>query len=73
MWAYILRRVILMVPTLIGISLINFLLINAADAPRNCIGGSKDDNYKRITKFTVSTLVNMQRFQAWSIRVFLQR
>jgi len=34
MWAYILRRVLLMIPTLIGISLINFLLINSADAPR---------------------------------------
>ncbi|MHC4409251.1 MAG: hypothetical protein ACYS0F_09630, partial [Planctomycetota bacterium] len=34
MWAYFVRRVLLMIPTLFGISLFNFLLINAADAPR---------------------------------------
>jgi len=34
MWAYLLRRSLLMIPTLFGISLFNFLLINAADAPR---------------------------------------
>jgi len=34
MWAYVVRRLLLMVPTLIGISLVNFLIINAADAPR---------------------------------------
>ncbi|MHC4960099.1 MAG: hypothetical protein ACYTGN_17210, partial [Planctomycetota bacterium] len=31
MWAYVVRRLLLMVPTLFGISLINFALINAAD------------------------------------------
>jgi peptide/nickel transport system permease protein len=35
MWAYLLRRSLLMIPTLFGISLFNFLLINAADAPRS--------------------------------------
>ena len=34
MWAFLIRRVLLMIPTLFGISLLNFLLINAADAPR---------------------------------------
>ncbi|MHC4952254.1 MAG: ABC transporter permease [Planctomycetota bacterium] len=34
MWAFLLRRTLLMIPTLFGISLLNFLLINAADAPR---------------------------------------
>ena len=34
MWAYVVRRLLLMIPTLIGISLVNFLIINAADAPR---------------------------------------
>jgi len=34
MWAYFVRRLLLMIPTLFGISLFNFLLINAADAPR---------------------------------------
>ncbi|MHC4849243.1 MAG: hypothetical protein ACYTEG_12415, partial [Planctomycetota bacterium] len=34
MWAYLVRRSLLMIPTLFGISLFNFLLINAADAPR---------------------------------------
>lgn len=34
MWAYFLRRSLLMIPTLFGISLFNFLLINSADAPR---------------------------------------
>ncbi|MHC4941173.1 MAG: ABC transporter permease, partial [Planctomycetota bacterium] len=34
MWAYLIRRILLMIPTLFGISLFNFLLINAADAPR---------------------------------------
>ena len=34
MWAYFLRRLLLMIPTLFGISLFNFVLINAAEAPR---------------------------------------
>ncbi|MEM8883172.1 MAG: hypothetical protein AAGD14_03800, partial [Planctomycetota bacterium] len=35
MWAYFVRRFLLMIPTLFGISLFNFLLINAAEAPRS--------------------------------------
>ena len=35
MWTYVVRRLLLMIPTLFGISLINFALINAADVSRS--------------------------------------
>ena len=34
MWSYIVRRLLLMIPVLFGISIINFAIINIAPAPR---------------------------------------
>ncbi|MHC4222564.1 MAG: hypothetical protein ACYSUN_01115, partial [Planctomycetota bacterium] len=35
MWTYVVRRLLLMVPTLFGITIINFAIINLAPAPRS--------------------------------------
>jgi peptide/nickel transport system permease protein len=48
MRAYLLRRILLLVPTLFGISLVNFLIINLAPAPRSSSVGTSGE-YDRST------------------------